>query len=66
MPENNGNLMPLVVLLFIVFFAQLSGPMEHFFCFRISIIISSVIVEISFVSVFQTNLYLFYLLTFLF
>ena len=63
---NYGNLMRPVVLLFLAFFAPLSGPMEHFFGPRISMIVSSVILEIGFVSLyFQRNLWLFYSLTFL-
>ena len=63
---NYGNLMRPIVLLFLAFFAPLSGTMEHFCGPRISIIVSSIVVEIGFASLFfQRNLWIFYLLTLL-
>jgi MFS family permease len=63
---NYGNLMRPVVLLFLAFFAPLSGTMEHFCGPRISIIVSAIVVEIGFASLFfQRNLWIFYLLTLL-
>jgi len=63
---NYGNLMRPVVLLFLAIFSPLSGAMEHFFGPRISVIISSLVVEIGFVLLyFQRNLWHFYLLTLL-
>lgn len=63
---NYGNLMRPVVLLFLAIFSPLSGPMEHFCGPRLSILISSIIVEIAFVLLyFQRNIWFFYSLTLL-
>jgi len=63
---NYGNLMRPVVLLFLAIFSPLSGAMEHFCGIRISLIISSLVVEVGFVLLyFQRNLWYFYSLTLL-
>ena len=62
---NYGNLMRPVVLLFLSLFSPLSGPMEHFFGPRITIVLSSIVLEIGFISLyFQRNIWIFYSLTF--
>ncbi len=63
---NYGNLMRPVVLLFLAFFAPLSGTMDHFCGPRISVIVSAIVIEIGFTCLFfQRNLWIFYLLTLL-
>ena len=63
---NYGNLMHPVVLLFLAIFSPLSGTMEHFFGQRISLLISSIVIETAFVLLyFQQNLWYFYSLTLL-
>ena len=61
---NYGNIMRPVVLLFLAFFSPLSGPMEQCFGPRLSIFISSIIIEAAFVLLYlQRNLWHFYSLT---
>ena len=63
---NYGNIMRPVVLLFLAIFSPLSGVMEHFYGIRISLIISSLVVEVGFILLyFQRNLWYFYSLTLL-
>ena len=63
---NYGNLMRPVVLLVLAIFSPLSGAMEHFCGLRISLLISSIVIEVGFVLLyFQRNLWYFYSLTLL-
>ena len=57
---NYGNLMRPVVLLFLAFFAPLSGTMDHFCGPRISIIVSAIVIEISFICLFSKEIYGFF------
>ena len=63
---NYGNYMRPVVLLFLTLFSPLSGTMEHYCGPRISILISSIIIESAFVLLYlQRNFWYYYSLTLL-